>query len=114
MRFATSRQVPHDGMHFSVALTGSGCHTVSGYHHASVEKPVNRWQLTFIALGAVAIASLLLFPPKIVAPDTVRHLVVFAPYPIDMLRLFLWIVAVLLVTAAGAAINGSEHGRDIL
>ncbi len=71
---------------------------------------MNRWQKIFFAFGVIAAASLLLFPPKIIMPGMVRHFFITSDYPVDWLRLFLWLVADFFVAGLGIAVNKQEHG----
>jgi len=70
---------------------------------------VNRWQITFLAFGIIATVLIILFPPQFVTNSTVRFEFIGAGYPIDWLRLFLWFLGVLFVTALGISVNKEEH-----
>ena len=70
---------------------------------------MNRWQMAFGILGMVAVALLMLFPPQIISEGTVEFRIFTENYPIDWLRLFLWIVGALLITVLGIGLNKDEH-----
>jgi len=70
---------------------------------------MNKWQITFLVFGIVAAAVLILFPPQIMTNSSVKFLFIAEGFPIDWLKLFLWIVGILFVTGLGIAINKEEH-----
>ena len=70
---------------------------------------MNKWQIIFIVFGILATVLLFVFPPQIISQGTVKFLIFNSDYPIDWLRLFLWILAVIFITGLGVAINKEEH-----
>ncbi|MCE5250481.1 hypothetical protein LLG96_09715 [bacterium] len=70
---------------------------------------MNIWQKIFLAFGVIALVFVCVFPPQIVAHQSIMFLPVTYGYPIDWLRLFLWIVVIVFVTGLGIAANKTEH-----
>lgn len=72
---------------------------------------MNLWQKLFLAIGVFALVLVVLFPPQFSLSGSVQHLPLWYGYPIDWLRLFFWIVLIVMVTGLGVTINKSEHYR---
>lgn len=74
---------------------------------------MNKWQKAFLGFGVLASLIVCVFPPQLMSSHTVRFLpVTYAinyGYPIDWFRLFIWLVAIIFVTALGIAANKGEH-----
>ena len=70
---------------------------------------MNIWQKAFLVFGVLAGIIVCVFPPQIVSSHSVKFLPITYGYPIEWFRLFLWIVAIIFVTAIGIAANKSEH-----
>ena len=70
---------------------------------------MNKWQKIFLVIGVIAILFLIAFPPQITLSKSVKFLPITDGYPIDWLKLFLWIVGIVFVTGLGVAVNKSDH-----
>lgn len=72
------------------------------------ENYMNRWQYIFVIFGMIAVMLLAVFPPQY-SMGTVQFLPFSDGYPVDWMRLFLWVVAVLFFSGLGFAANRQEH-----
>lgn len=70
---------------------------------------MNRWQIFFLVFGVVAIIAVAVFPPQFVTSSMVRFQYFGEGYPIDWLRLFLWVVGIVFIAGLGFAVNKQEH-----
>ena len=70
---------------------------------------MNKWQKIFLVIGIIAILLLIVCPPQITLNKTVKFLPITYGYPIDWLKLFLWIVGIVFLTGLGVAANKSDN-----
>ncbi len=70
---------------------------------------MNKWQKAFLGFGVLASLIVCVFPPQLMSSHSVKFLPITYGFPIDWFRLFLWLVAIIFVTALGIAANKGEH-----